>query len=164
MMAMEASVKELNYQDIKHRCPNCDKVLRDVIVEVWPGYKCYMCGEEMEIIAMYIKGFEYISFIPPSIIPIAEDLGVKLIHTHSPNIKRTYPMQVCPNCERKQGEWYTTKDRDERLIEEYKRPIREKHFTWCEICDIWTEKEKGSQINDRPETLKHPAREERGLR
>ena len=108
MMAMEASVKELTYQDIKHRCPNCGKVLRDVIVEVWPGYKCYMCGEAMEIIAMYIKGFEYISFIPSSIIPIAEDLGVKLIHTHSPNIKRTYPMQVCPHCERKQGEWYTT--------------------------------------------------------
>ena len=142
-------------------CPKCGKPLRDVRVEVWPGFRCYKCEGEMEIVAMFVKGFDYISFIPRSIIPIAADLGVTLLYTHSPKIRHTYPMQVCPHCERKQGEWYTTKERDGRLIEEYKKPVREQQFNWCEVCDVWFRKREGSQSLGCPVEPPPPLRKKR---
>jgi len=150
------------------RCPKCHRPMEEVVIGGFAGYHCDKCGKPLLALGLVSGNGGYFSEWTPGIVKVAHTVGVNLTTVPIEHSRKRIGVLKCPACGYyDMFEWiYDPWFDDVAMTSE--PPVKTKPYYRCQNCDLWIDrqeraliKKKGSQLNDRPETLNPPTKGER---
>lgn len=91
-------------------CGRDGSALQQVRLEVWHGFRCYLCHKPVPVLKMRqydaAANARDIVELPPSVREPAAEIGVTVDYLFSNGAGKSYMMHVCPHCGVGQGDYY----------------------------------------------------------